>query len=95
MVVFGPKNFNGRLETFQYFYNVTSQRHHIPVHFCDGHGMKWAIKANIWPKMPKKAIYRVFQIEWQNKTVFMGTKFHKKLIFSAFFSQELATNLRS
>ena len=27
--------------------------------------------------------------------VFMGTKFHEKLIFSAFFSRELATNLCS
>ena len=31
----------------------------------------------------------------KSKTVFMGTKFHEKLTFSAFFSRELATNLRS
>ena len=36
-----------------------------------------------------------FRKNGKNKTVFMGTKFHEKLIFSAFFSRELATNLRS
>ena len=33
-------------------------------------------------------LYRVFQKEWQKKTVFVGIKFHEKLIFSAFFSQQ-------
>jgi len=36
-----------------------------------------------------------FRKNGKSKTVFMSTKFHKKLIFSAFFSRELATNLRS
>ena len=36
-----------------------------------------------------------FRKNGKSKTVFMGTKFHEKLIFSAFFSRELATNLRS
>ena len=36
-----------------------------------------------------------FRKNGKRKTVFMGTKFHEKLIFSAFFSPELATNLRS
>ena len=36
-----------------------------------------------------------FRKNGKSKTVFMDTKFHKKLIFSAFFSRELATNLRS
>ena len=36
-----------------------------------------------------------FRKSGKSKTVFMGTKFHEKLIFSAFFSRELATNLRS
>ena len=36
-----------------------------------------------------------FRKKGKSKTVFMGTKFHEKLIFSAFFSRELATNLRS
>ena len=36
-----------------------------------------------------------FKKNGKSKTVFMGTKFHEKLIFSAFFSRELATNLRS
>ena len=36
-----------------------------------------------------------FRKKGKSKTVFMGTKFHEKLIFSAFLSRELATNLRS
>ena len=36
-----------------------------------------------------------FRKNGKSKTIFMGTKFHEKLIFSAFFSRELATNLRS
>ena len=36
-----------------------------------------------------------FRKNGKSKTVFMCTKFHEKLIFSAFFSRELATNLRS
>ena len=36
-----------------------------------------------------------FRKNGKSKTLFMGTKFHEKLIFSAFFSRELATNLRS
>ena len=36
-----------------------------------------------------------FRKNGKSKTVFMGIKFHEKLIFSAFFSRELATNLRS
>ena len=36
-----------------------------------------------------------FRKNGKSKTVFMGTKFHEKLIFSAFFSRELATNIRS
>ena len=36
-----------------------------------------------------------FRKNGKSKTVFMSTKFHEKLIFSAFFSRELATNLRS
>ena len=36
-----------------------------------------------------------FRKNGKRKTVFVGTKFHKNLIFSAFFSRELATNLRS
>ena len=36
-----------------------------------------------------------FRKNGKNKTVFMGAKFTEKLIFSAFFSRELATNLRS
>ena len=36
-----------------------------------------------------------FRKKGKSKTVFLGTKFHEKLIFSAFFSRELATNLRS
>ena len=36
-----------------------------------------------------------FRKNGKSKMVFMGTKFHEKLIFSAFFSLELATNLRS
>ena len=35
-----------------------------------------------------------FRKNGKSKTVFMGTKFHEKLIFSAFLSRELATNLR-
>ena len=35
-----------------------------------------------------------FKKNGKSKTVFMGIKFHEKLIFSAFFSRELATNLR-
>ena len=36
-----------------------------------------------------------FRKNGKSKSVFMGTKFHEKLIFSAFFNRELATNLRS
>ena len=36
-----------------------------------------------------------FRKNGKSKTVFMGTKFDKNLIFSAFFSRELATSLRS
>ena len=36
-----------------------------------------------------------FRKNGKSKTIFMGTKFHEKLIFSAFFSRELATNLCS
>ena len=36
-----------------------------------------------------------FRKNGKSKTFFMGTKFHEKLIFSAFFSRELVTNLRS
>ena len=36
-----------------------------------------------------------FRKKGKSKTFFLGTKFHEKLIFSAFFSRELATNLRS
>ena len=36
-----------------------------------------------------------FRKNGKSKTVFVGIKFHEKLIFSAFFSRELATNLRS
>ena len=36
-----------------------------------------------------------FRKNGKSKTVFIGIKFHEKLIFSAFFSLELATNLRS
>ena len=35
-----------------------------------------------------------FRKNGKSKTVFMGIKFQEKLIFSAFFSRELATNLR-
>ena len=35
-----------------------------------------------------------FRKKGKSKTFFLGTKFHEKLIFSAFFSRELATNLR-
>ena len=36
-----------------------------------------------------------FRENGKSKKVFMGTKFHEKLIFSAFFSRELVTNLHS
>ena len=36
-----------------------------------------------------------FRKNGKRKTGFMGTKFQEKLNFSAFFSRELATNLRS
>ena len=36
-----------------------------------------------------------FRKNGKSKTFFVGIKFHEKLIFSAFFSRELATNLRS
>ena len=36
-----------------------------------------------------------FRKNGKSKMVFMGTKFHEKMIFSAFFSRELATNLHS
>ena len=36
-----------------------------------------------------------FRKNGKSKTVFMGIKVHEKLIFSAFFIRELATNLRS
>ena len=36
-----------------------------------------------------------FRKNGKSKTVFMGTKFHEKLIFLAFFSRKLATNSRS
>ena len=36
-----------------------------------------------------------FRKNGKSKTVFMGTKFHEELIFSAFFGRKLATNLHS
>ena len=36
-----------------------------------------------------------FRKNGKRKMGFMGTKFHEKLNFSAFFSREYATNLRS
>ena len=50
-------------------------------------GEEWALM--------KKLYTGSFRKNGKSKTVFMGTKFHEKLTFSAFFSRELATNLRS
>ena len=51
---------------------------------CNKKKVKWQTKSRTGS----------FRMNGKSKTVFMGTKFHEKLIFSAFFSRELATNLR-
>ena len=62
MIVFFIKkiDFYGRFETFQYFHNMKPPRHHFPVVFCDGHGIKWTIRANFMPKWPFTGKYGLF-----------------------------------
>ena len=63
---------------------------------------KSALFGRYWSKAKKGHILHPlllhtgsFRKNDKSKTLFMDTKFHEKLIFSAFFSRELATNLRS
>ena len=62
----------------------------------------WNQESFFFDKIPKKLSLLQrgdstgsFRKKGKSKTFFLGTKFHEKLIFSAFFSRELVTNLRS
>ena len=63
----------------------------------EGHSEKIPESRRLSPSPSLKSYKHTgsFKKNGKSKMVFMGTKFHEKLIFSAFFSRELATNLRS